>query len=278
LNRAFAPWRAIFITDQKVMMKNTFLLCLLLLTQDIFSQSPFPNPKKVQIYLLIGQSNMAGRGIVEEIDTITDPNIWMFNKEEKWVPAKEPLAFDKPAVVGVGPGFAFAKEILKANNNVTVCVVPSAVGGSKIDVWKPGAYDESTKTHPYDDAIRRIKSAMLSGELKGIIWHQGESDANPALSGSYETKLRELIQRFRTELNNPTVPFIMGEIGDFKPGENKEITFINAIIRNVAATTSNSGLAEAKGLTHKGDFVHFDAASARELGKRYAAALLAVKK
>ncbi|MES2329384.1 MAG: sialate O-acetylesterase [Bacteroidota bacterium] len=258
-------------------MKNILLLCLLLVTQDVFSQLPM-NGKKVHIYLLVGQSNMAGRGTPEAIDTLTDPNIWMFSKEEKWVPAREPLHFDKPAVIGVGPGYAFAKEILKADKNVTICLIPAAVGGTRIDLWKPGAYDEATKTHPWDDAIRRAKAALPSGELKGIIWHQGESDANETRSPVYESKLRDLIERFRSELNAPNVPFILGEIGDFKPGENKEIPVINAIIKNVAATTKNSGLAEAKGLVHRGDFTHFDAASARELGKRYAAALLAIKK
>jgi hypothetical protein len=259
-------------------MKNLFILfCLFFIVQDVFSQLP-ANGKKIHIYLLVGQSNMAGRGKVEEIDSLTDPSIFMFSKEEKWIPAREPLAFDKPAVVGVGPGYAFAKEMLKADNSAIICVIPTAVGGTRIDLWKPGAYDEATKTYPWDDAIRRAKKALLSGELKGIIWHQGESDANAALSSTYESKLRDLIQRFRTELNAPNVPFILGEIGDFKPGENKEIPVINAIIKNVAATTKNSGLAEAKGLVHKGDFTHFDAASARELGKRYAAALLSVKK
>jgi hypothetical protein len=83
-------------------MKNILLICLLLITQNVFSQLPATG-KKVHIYLLAGQSNMAGRGKPEEIDTLTDPNIWMFNKEEKWVPAREPLHFDKPAVIGVGP-------------------------------------------------------------------------------------------------------------------------------------------------------------------------------
>ncbi|MES2374077.1 MAG: sialate O-acetylesterase [Bacteroidota bacterium] len=257
-------------------MKNLLLICSLLITQNIFSQ--LPNGKKIHIYLLAGQSNMAGRGIPEEVDTLSDPNILMFNKEEKWVPAREPLHFDKPAVIGVGPGYAFAKEMLKADKNTIICLVPTAVGGTRIDLWKPGAYDEATKTHPWDDAIRRVKTALPSGELKGIIWHQGESDANAARSGTYESKLRDLIERFRSELNAPNVPFILGEIGDFKPGENKEIPVINAIIKNVASTTKNSGFAEASGLTHNKDFVHFDAASARKLGKRYAAAMLAVKK
>lgn len=258
-------------------MKNILFIFLLLITQHIFSQLPV-NGKKVHIYVLAGQSNMAGRGIPGEMDTLPDPNIWMFNKEEKWVPAREPLHFDKPAVIGVGPGYAFAKEILKADKNALICLVPTAVGGTRIDLWKPGAYDDATKTHPWDDAIRRIKAALPSGELKGIIWHQGESDANTTRSGTYESKLRDLIERFRSELNAPDVPFILGELGDFKPGENKEIPVINAIIKQVASTTKNSGIAEAKGLTHNKDFVHFDAASARELGKRYAAAMLAIKK
>jgi hypothetical protein len=257
-------------------MKKIFLFCLLFCTANVFGQT-FRGKKKVSVYLLVGQSNMAGRGKVEGTDSTTRSNIWMLNKEENWVPAREPLAFDKPAVVGVGPGYAFAREIADADPSATICLVPSAVGGTRIDLWKPGAYDSVTKTHPYDDAIRRIKKALQSGELKGIIWHQGESDANITLSSSYENKLRELIQRFRTELNAPSVPFILGEIGDFKPGENKEIPVINSIIRAVAASTKNAALAESKGLTHKGDFTHFDAASAREFGKRYAAAFLSIK-
>lgn len=257
------------------MLKNTLLLCLLMLTTGIFGQAP---AKKIHIYLLVGQSNMAGRGTPERIDTLTDPQILMFSKDEKWLPAKEPLAFDKPGVAGVGPGLAFGKAILASDKTATVGLVPAAVGGTAIDLWKPGAFDAATNTHPYDDAIRRAKNAMQLGELKGIIWHQGESDANMILSGEYESKLVQLIERFRRDLGYPDVPFILGEIGDFRPGQNLEIPKINAIIRKVAANTKNSGLAQCYGLTHKGDFIHFDTPSARELGKRYAAALLTVQK
>ncbi len=256
------------------MIKNILLFCLLVSATEIFSQS---QAKKMQVYLLVGQSNMAGRGKPERIDTLTDPQILMFSKDEKWLPAKEPLAFDKPALAGVGPGLAFGKAILESDKTATIGLVPAAVGGTAIDLWKPGAFDAVTNTHPYDDAIRRAKNALQSGELKGIIWHQGESDANLILVGEYESKLVELIERFRRDLGYRDVPFILGEIGDFKPGENTTIPTINAIIRKVASTTRNSGLAECSGLTHKGDFIHFDTPSARELGKRYAAALLAVK-
>lgn len=252
------------------MKKAITLFFAVTLLQQTIAQLPDIKRGKAHVYLLVGQSNMAGRGKVEAIDTVTYPQIWMLTKDDKWVPAKEPLAFDKPAVVGVGPGFSFAKEISWNDLTATILLVPSAVGGTKIDLWKPGAYDSATKTHPYDDAVRRAKIAMQSGELKGIIWHQGESDSNPLLSGGYETKLRDLIQRFRHDLNAENIPFILGEVSNFKQAENKDMMVVNAAIRNVAATTLYSGFVETSGFQHRGDSVHYDSRSAREIGVRYA--------
>jgi len=48
------------------------------------------------IYLLMGQSNMAGRGVIEAIDTITHPRVLMLEKDKHWVPAKAPIHSDKP--------------------------------------------------------------------------------------------------------------------------------------------------------------------------------------
>jgi hypothetical protein len=98
---------------------------------------------------------MAGRGKVEEQDKTTHPRIWMLSKDNTWVLASEPLHFDKPDVIGVGPGFAFAKALAEADTNVVIGLIPSAVGGSPIEVWEPGKYYEPTKSHPYDDAMKR---------------------------------------------------------------------------------------------------------------------------
>ncbi len=260
-------------------MQKIFLVLFLLFISALCVAQPNTFTKsKAHIYLLVGQSNMAGRGIVAPQDTITDPHIWMFTKEAQWVPAKDPMAFDKPKVVGVGPGLAFAKKMREADTEALICVVPTAVGGTRIDLWKAGAYDSATQTHPWDDAIDRAKKAITYGELKGIIWHQGESDANAALLPSYEAKLRELIQRFRTTLGKPDLPIVLGEVGVFKDSANPRREMVNTIIRKVAETTPNCALAESNDLQHKGDFTHFDAASARELGKRFAAAMRTIKK
>ena len=109
----------------------------------------------------------------------------MLDKQRAWVPAVDPMHFDKP-IAGVGLGRSFAARIADAQPGVTIGLIPAAVGGSPIDAWQPGVYYEPTKSHPWDDAIARARVALASGTLKAILWHQGESDATPDLAPGYE--------------------------------------------------------------------------------------------
>src|SRR5690606_37860659 len=70
------------------------------------STSTIKNP--MELYLLVGQSNMAGRGKVEAIDTVRHAQVYVFNADDEWSLAKEPLHYDK-ANRGVGPGCASGK-------------------------------------------------------------------------------------------------------------------------------------------------------------------------
>jgi uncharacterized protein YqgV (UPF0045/DUF77 family) len=149
------------------------------------------------------------------------------------------------------------------------------VGGSPIDSWKPGEFYAPTKSHPWDDTSKRSKIALKSGVLKGILWHQGESDSKEPLASAYEEKLHDLVKRFRKELEAPEVPFIVGQMGQFVEvpwdAAHKKVDQTHQdIIKKIPFTAYVS----AEGLKHKGDKVHFDAASYREFGKRYATAYL----
>lgn len=232
--------------------------------------NPDPN---FHLYLLAGQSNMAGRGKVEPIDTITQANILMLDKNNVWRRAKSPLHFDKP-VAGVGPGLAFAQELIKANPKVKIGLIPAAHGGSSIDAWVKGGYHDQTKGYPYDEAITRTKVAMQTGILKGIIWHQGESDSGAEPSKMYLNKLATLIQNFRVECNAPAVPFVAGELGYYHDTYNN----INQELSKLPALVPITAIVKADGLIHGGDGIHFDAASAREYGKRYAYKMLELQK
>jgi hypothetical protein len=132
--------------------------------------TPPARREKFQLYLLVGQSNMAGRGYVEAQDTVPNRHVLRLNPAGQWEVAKDPLHFDKP-VAGVGPGMAFGRALATADTSVVIGLIACAVGGSGIDAWAPGAYFADTKTHPYDDALARARVAQQTGTLAGIIWH-----------------------------------------------------------------------------------------------------------
>ncbi len=242
------------------------------------SAGNLPAKESFHVFLLMGQSNMAGRGALEPEDKQPHPHVLMLNQMGEWVPAIDPMHFDKP-VAGVGLGRTFGLAIAAARPGVTVGLVPCAVGGSPIDVWRPGVRYEPTQSHPWDDALRRAKLALRAGTLQGILWHQGESDAKPALAADYEAKLHALIARLRTELNAPTAPFIVGQLGVFPeaPWDAARIQ-VDRAHRELPAKIPHTGFVSAAGLTHKGDRVHFDSRSYRILGRRYAEAFLELTK
>ncbi len=226
---------------------------------------------RLQFFLLVGQSNMAGRGTVEVEDSTPVAHVWMLTQSGAWAPAVEPLHFDKPKVAGVGPGRAFGVAVAQAWKGTEIGMVPAAVGGSSIRAWETGAADSATKTHPYDDAIARARVAMQRGSLAGILWLQGESDGNARNAGDYEQRLFAVIANLRRDLQAPEVPFLIGQMGNFpeKPW-NAYRARVDSAHRNVAATTPHSAFILTEGLRHRGDTVHYDAPSAREIGRRYA--------
>jgi len=226
--------------------------------------------QEFHLYLLAGQSNMAGRGKVEEQDMQTHPRVFTLNQNDEWEPATEPLHFDKPRIAGVGPGLSFGKAMANYKKHVRIGLIPCAAGGSPISSWTEGGYHDQTKSHPYDDAIKRARVAMQSGVLKGIIWHQGESDSKPEAVKAYQAKLEELIARFRQGLGDEKILFIVGKLGDFYVARNPDAELINGVLERIPLAVENTACVDASGLTHKGDVVHFDTRSYRELGRRYA--------
>lgn len=216
------------------------------------------------IFLLIGQSNMAGRAPLDSLSGTTYPDIYMLDKENHWVPTKDPLHFDKPGVAGIGPGLSFAREMLrKAPKGTKIGLIPSAWGGSPIKVWQP----DSVYLHhkPYDEAIARTRIAMQSGVLTGILWHQGESDNTARKAAVYMQQLQQLVGRLRSEFKNGQLPFVAGEVGHFKAQD-----YINPVLDSIKVVIPFSGIVSAEGLKDKGDKTHFNTESARELGRRYA--------
>jgi hypothetical protein len=243
------------------MPRILFLLVLLCSALSAADAPTLPAKEAFHIYLLCGQSNMAGRGVPEEQDKTPHPRVLVLNQQDAWAPAVDPLHWDKPKVAGVGPGLTFGKTMAEANPKITIGLVPCAVGGSPIEQWQPDA-------KLFKDALARAKLAAPHGVIKGILWHQGESNAANTTE-AYAAKIKNTLEGFRKELNNPTLPIVVGELADFKKGYEN----VNAALEAVPKNIPHTAFVETKGLKHKGDNLHFDAASEREIGKRYAAAM-----
>lgn len=153
-------------------------------------------------------------------------------------------------------------------------MIPCAVGGTSIDVWEPGGYDKATKTHPYDDMLLRLKEALKSGKLKGILWLQGESDSQPEKDSLYLSKLNELIRLIRSEAGNNKVPFVAGELGRYRDVYRN----INDVLKKLPSIVPYTAIASSKGLKDKGDQVHFDSPSQEIMGKRMAKKMESLQK
>lgn len=246
------------------------LWCMLLLligvVPQVFAdeQVKLPAKEKLHLYLLIGQSNMAGRGVIEEVDKQVHPRVIKFTKEETWAPGLDPLHFDKPMIAGVGLGSAFARAMADADETVVIGVVPCAVGGTPLSRWQKGG-------DLYKQAVARTKAAMKDGTLKGILWHQGEADSgSEATAKTYGERLSGMVRDLRAELGAGDVPFVAGKLGEFLKSNSQ---LVNEQIDTLPTQVPNAAVASSKDLNAKSDRIHFDSPSLREFGKRYAAAM-----
>ena len=254
------------------MLKKTLFSLLALLSfgltvraQTTSASTAVAAPENMQLFLLIGQSNMAGRAPVEPEDKVPHPRVFMLTKELTWVPATDPVHFDKPKIAGVGPASSFARALADRDPQAIIGLIPAAFGGTSLEEWKPGG-------KLYADAVARTREALKRGKLAGILWHQGEADSAPAKATTYTERFNAMITQLRADLGAPDVPVIVGETGRFRAGAEQ----INAVLAALPAHVSHCGFASAEGLSDKGDHLHFNRASQHEFGRRYATAWFAL--
>ncbi|MFV0445511.1 MAG: sialate O-acetylesterase [Planctomycetaceae bacterium] len=259
-------WRNIFVRDIPAAEATKSVS-----DADQHRTSPLPTRESFHLYLLMGQSNMAGRGVIENPAPAAHPRVFKFTQEKTWVPATDPLHFDKP-IAGVGLGTSFAATMADANPQVTIGLIPCAVGGTPLSRWEPGG-------DLYTQAVERGMAAVRDGTLKGVLWHQGEGDsARQTTAENYAQRLGKMVQALRKQFGSATLPFVAGELGPFLKPETRDgkpsyWKVVNAQIHSLSERLPYVGVVSSAELKHKGDDVHFETASLREFGRRYAAAM-----
>lgn len=224
--------------------------------------------KKIVSFLMIGQSNMAGRGEFGEVPPIENENCYML-RMGRWQPMSEPINVDRDILTitfhsGVGLAASFADEVAK-DTGARVGLIPCADGGTSITQWQPGEV-------LYDHAVMMTKLALRTSQLGGIIWHQGERDCQKFDGEAYRNLFLNTMTSLRKELGAEDLPLIIGEISEqiapgHKLGDNPPK--MNALLHSLAEEVPCCDIVSVEGLTLKPDGLHFNSKSYRELGRRY---------
>lgn len=210
----------------------------------------------------------------------------------------------------IGLGLSFAKAALN-NTSREIVLVPAAWSGSAFCASDPGGppgqWNAQPTTDPelgntwlFDRAVTRTNMALreTGGILRGILWHQGESDANDECATSYAANLERLVQQLRIRIaadargpsarnNDSNIPFIAGtmsrgndsrgDLSDFSAGKR----IVDEAHRNLQNVTAFSRFSNHDDLVPANGYpcgntscIHFGAVALREMGSRYYEALL----
>lgn len=219
----------------------------------------------IHSFLMIGQSNMAGRGFKEEVELIKNPRIKVL-RNGRWQKMYVPVNPDRP-FSGISLAESFADAYAR-EHDVDVGLIPCADGGTSLDQWCVDGL-------LFSNAIYQAELASRTSTIAGILWHQGETDCQEHLYGQYEEKCSVILEAFRQRLGLQDVPVLVGGLGDYLArreedpylGENYQA--VNRALMAMAQKHEMYGYVSAEGLTSNPDHLHFSAKSLREFGLRY---------
>lgn len=219
---------------------------------------------QIDSFLLIGQSNMAGRGLADQVEPINNWYIKLM-KNGIWRTAFVPYHWDD-STAGICLAESFADRYQKDHPDVQVGLIPCAEGGTCLDQWMPG--------QPlFESALLQGKLALQSSRLKGILWHQGEADCKNHRYPYYEEKCTRILTAFREELGKD-LPVMVGGLGEYLgqcplDEELKNYTHVNEALQAMVQKNPGFAFVSAQGLEPNEDILHINAQSLRTFGLRY---------
>ena len=274
-------------------MKRNLMLTALIAVMTLLSTNARAEvDPNFYIYLCIGQSNMEGQGTIEDCDLSPDERFQMMStldcgtrKQGQWYRAVPPLARCDTRLC---PADYFGRTMVaNLDEGKRVGVVVVAIGGIKIDLYDPDGWQSYVNSmtegwqinsvnayggNPLARLIECAKEAQKSGVIKGILLHQGESDA---YNDAWIQKVKKVYENLLAELNLKAedVPLIAGEVGS--ADQNGGCAHANPTINRLPNTIPTAHVVSSVGCTLQSDNIHFDSQGYRKLGRRYAKTMLA---
>src|ERR1051326_1092039 len=246
------------------------------------------------LWILAGQSNMEGHGDLVDVQPPM-PQVHSFDMADKWLVAEEPLhtlvnaadrvhwrlnenkeperwsgeRLDKYLTErkkGSGLGLPFAEEMVR-RTGVPVGLVPCAHGGTSMDQWSPALKDREGDSL-YGAMLRRFQA--VGGNVRGMLWYQGESDANPKAAPEFLNKFENFVKEVRLDFKQPELPFYYVQIGRHIDNRNiAEWNTVQAAQLKAESDLSNVGMVASIDATLD-DPIHLSTGSLKRVGRRIA--------
>ncbi len=261
---------------------------MLLLANSVGAQD-----KNFYVFLCLGQSNMEGFPGIEDQDRSPGDSRFQVlatvdfqtpeRKAGNWYPAVPPLC--RPSA-GLCPADFFGRSLVaQLPKEIKVGVVNVAVAGCKIELFDKQNYSSYAATapewmktaiaaydgNPYQKLVDMGRVAQKSGVIKGILLHQGESNTGDE---QWPAKVRAVYMNLLKDLDLKAeeVPLIAGEV----VGTNQKglCASMNQIIARLPTEIPTAHIVSSKGCVVRSDNLHFSPEGYRELGRRYAQAML----
>lgn len=246
-----------------------------------------------EVFLLAGQSNMDGRG--NKQDLVGDlagyakpqPDVLIafaagglrrpLTLSQGFVPLEPGYSGTPGRKAGglptdtFGPELSFGRTLADSLKGKHVALIKYAEGGTNLRA----DWNQDKKGSLYEKFINFTRQSLKvlqdrgdTCEIRGMIWHQGESDAN-LTSAEYGRMLTDFINRVRADLAVKELPFVIGEVFD-----NGKRDSVREAQQAVAKAVPGTSFASSQGLKTFDAGTHFDAASQIKLGQRFAESLL----
>ena len=182
------------------------------------------------VWLLAGQSNMQGIGDVATA-LRRAPGVFSATMSGRWDAAVEPIhlmeespdpvhttrtvsdqdaaKLRRAANTGAGPALSFAAEMFR-RTGVPQGLIPCAHGGTSLTQWSPALKHEGGKSL-YGSMLRAWRAT--GQPVAGLLWYQGESDANDKDAAVYTKRFAHFVRAVRRDLQQPQLPVLTVQIG-----------------------------------------------------------------
>jgi len=271
----------------------------MLLTMAASSLAAADKPRQLNVFLLAGQSNMAGadsevadppgfqQTAADRATRFTTAPLPEGDKSKQYVPWGEIRGHQAKNKLVHGPEVGFARALYAAGWRDVAIIKVHANFSRDVQAWPWGEsemlFDAWTKF--VDARLAELTTDGHPARVRGFVWHQGIDDAiHVKLASRYERNLSDLIGVLRKRYDAERAPFVLARSVNSRiaqpkadPENNSPMAEVRRAQVRVGETVSHAAWIDVDDLPNVNTH-HFSADSQLVIGRRFGETFLKLLK